>query len=828
LSKRVRPEAQLKSETLEHVALLVEEAAQALVNSERAPDPAVAWASALGATLHLLSAKTWARRGLPAFRALRGSWFAADLDDVLAPLGIEWVGAGDLRAWNALPEVALDQVAEVYGALVGAAHAWHGPEGGKAKRSGARRSNNRYGFARKRAGVYFTPPALVDALMDALEEQGGQSPKTVLDPACGAGALLLQAQARRARSKADAGVDGLFGVDVDPLAVDLCRLRLWDRVDCDPAAGQRLQRQIRVGNALIGVPPPGVAATETALPAGVLPLDWPAAFGSVWEDGGFDWVLSNPPWERIKFQARDYLRDVAPALALLAHRAERERELLDQSALRTALAERRGEASEFSRYLHDCHAFPLSAHGDLNAYPLFVERCFQLLSASSYAGLIVPSGLATDFGHRHLFAQLHQSGRLRAFYDFENRAGFFPSVDSRFRFSLVVLGPTSSAPTQVATLLSRPGERHQEGRTWSASAEALRSLNPESCGLAMFHSASSAAVGLAMHQRVHADKGTDWDLSFHRMFDMTNHADLFISASVGETAQPDERFGWRLPLDESAAVPLYEGKLFWQHDGAYGTFEGCPESALQRGRPQTRNGLLVSRSSCGRFWVRQKDLDERRPSDGAQAEVWLAVRALTNPTNQRTLVSALIPPTAVGNSALIVRSGRFGAGPTQTLELSALLVAHFNALVVDDLARQKMGNTNVNMYLLRQLPLLPLETFERPLFGSGPSARLLVGRRSLALAMVCAPVRASIERHFPNVVGLYEEEDRAQAIAELDALFAHLYGLSEDELEACLDPPPPLKSFEVLRRQERASCGHFETKRRVLEAYRSAPRWAKR
>lgn len=96
---------------------------------------------------------------------------------------------------------------------------------------------------RRQRGAWFTPPPVVDRLVDlALAE--GHEPRQVLDPACGGGAFLLGvADALHRRGVApDEVLDRLAGVDVDPGAVAVCRwsLDLWAAAAGAVSGGGRL------------------------------------------------------------------------------------------------------------------------------------------------------------------------------------------------------------------------------------------------------------------------------------------------------------------------------------------------------------------------------------------------------------------------------------------------------------------------------------------------------------------------------------------------------------------------------------------------------------
>src|SRR5690606_39084552 len=160
-------------------------------------------------------------------------------------------------------------VGELYAQLLGMAERWaERPQG-----------DGQYGTRRKQRGVYVTPRPLVDRLLDDL---GPSLPEArVCDPACGAGALLL-GWLERQPSRADA-LARVYGVDLDPLAVELTRLVLWGAAG-HLAAPDGLVERVVAGDALFGPSPPGTAPPSVAPPTDAPGHDW-RLWSEVWSRG---------------------------------------------------------------------------------------------------------------------------------------------------------------------------------------------------------------------------------------------------------------------------------------------------------------------------------------------------------------------------------------------------------------------------------------------------------------------------------------------------------------------------------------------------------------
>ncbi len=134
----------------------------------------------------------------------------------------------------------------------------------------------------------------------------------IVDPACGSGAFLIAAFDRLAQEYRPvlehldelgvaAGLDAfdeivtrnLYGVDLNPESVEITRLSLWLKTARRDHRLQSLDATIRVGDSLI---------EDSAFTA--QPFDWRAAFPQVFERGGFDVVIGNPPYVRMEIIRR--------------------------------------------------------------------------------------------------------------------------------------------------------------------------------------------------------------------------------------------------------------------------------------------------------------------------------------------------------------------------------------------------------------------------------------------------------------------------------------------------------------------------------------------
>ena len=223
-------------------------------------------------------------------------------------------------------------------------------------------------------------------------------------------------------------------------------------------------------------------------------------------------------------------------------------------------------ASEFAR---NSGRFPLTGTGDVNTYALFAELFSRLARAApstapvrsiaqaiverpsrhdpppGRAGVIVPTGIATDSSTSAFFGNLVDNARLVRLYDFQNGPWVLRSDRSRALQILPshVLGRGGRA-TKPASLLSSSGRRASSTRRerfFSLSPEQIARINPNTKTAPVFRSRADAALTAKIYDRVPVlieerpkEDGGDvnpWGITFQRMFDMSNDSGLFATAA---------------------------------------------------------------------------------------------------------------------------------------------------------------------------------------------------------------------------------------------------------------------------------------------------------
>jgi len=156
------------------------------------------------------------------------------------------------------------------------------------------------------------------------------------------------------------------------------------------------------------------------------------SFPGVWSDwegegltGGFDAVIGNPPWDRMKLQQVEWFAARRFEIAMAQRAADRKVMIAaletagDPLAKDFAKANERAEAA--ARMARTGGDFPLLSGGDTNINSLFVERAAALCKTGGIAGLLVPSRIATETTSQEFFSRLLAIDAVKCVYDFFNK-----------------------------------------------------------------------------------------------------------------------------------------------------------------------------------------------------------------------------------------------------------------------------------------------------------------------------------------------------------------------------------------------------------------------
>jgi hypothetical protein len=727
---------------------------------------------------------------------------------------------------------------------------------------------------RKKEGVYYTPPEFtefiayntIDKLIDerlkpvaekhGLDFEDPQKTKDrrkleqyikeaieiirqvkIVDPACGSGAFLIQAYQVFEEKYLDIAYliglyddneadkfkdlipdyilhENVYGVDLSPAAVEIAQLALWLQSAHRGKTLADLSKNIVCGNSLVS-------------DASIHPraLNWQEKFPEVFnrENPGFDCVIGNPPWERLKLQEREFFDSTDSAIASAVNAAKRRQliEKLQQS--NPELNERYQAAKENTdktlNYVRTCNKYPLTSRGDINTYAVFAELAKNIVSPIGRVGLLVPSGISSDDTTKDFFAELTKNDLLIAIYDFENKLPVFPDVHRAFKFSIFLFGgsQTKCRAADFVFFAHTMEDLNDKKRHIQLSGEDFKLLNPNTRTCPIFRTKLDAELAKGIYRRVPVliDKsrtkgGNPWEIRFTRMFDQTNDAELF------REEKDIKKEGYKLDGNiwkkgKKTLLPLYEAKMIQMYDHRAASVVVDETNWLRQG--QTEETSLVQHQNPEyavqpRWWASSEVISNALGTVNPCA--LLAFKNVTSPTNQRTMIAALLPTYGVINSAPLIRFSE-----QITPREQCCFLANLNSFALDYIVRQKIGNVNLNFFLIEQFPIFPPDFYEgKCLWAKKQTIEEWVSERVLKLTCTSDDMIPLAEAAgFTEEVHKWNEAERISLMAELDAAYFIFYGIERKEVEYILS------TFSGLRSEKDGMFTPHSTTSQILECY---------
>jgi len=538
---------------------------------------------------------------------------------------------------------------------------------------------------------------------------------------------------------------------------------------------------------------------------------------------GFDAVVGNPPWERIKLQENEFfaLRDREIALAPTAAKRKALTAQLPQRnpALWEEYQAARARAEAELAWTRESGQYTFMGRGDTNLYAVMTERGRELCRERGRVGVLVPSGIATDRTTSAFFGDLVETQTLQTLLDFENREGAFPDVHRSFKFTVLILTGGEEHPEFMSGFfLHTEADLADAERVFPLRAEDCALMNPNTKTCPVFRGRRDAEITRGIYDRVpvlvrETESGEEnpWGVRYHTMFHMTNDSGLFRTAEElkAEGFYPVEGNAWR--RGGELYVPLYEGKMVQMYDHRAASVVVNPENLHRPAQPAptaTEQHEDPMHSALPQFWVEADEVAARI----GEAPWLLAFKDVTSPTNERTMIAAAVPWAGMGNNLPVL------IGDDENPSSMPLLLANCCALPFDYTARQKVGGQHLNFFIVQQLPILPPSRYEEDYHGVRPAD--FISERVLELTYTAHDIAGFAEdMGYVDETGkvkppfIWDEERRLHLRCQLDALYFHLYGLTREEADYILE------TFPIVKRHDIEQYGRYRTKDLILHYY---------
>ena len=468
------------------------------------------------------------------------------------------------------------------------------------------------------------------------------------------------------------------------------------------------------------------------------------------------------------------------------------------------------------------------------------------------AGFIVPTGIATDDNNKEFFGAVIEANRMVSLFDFENREAIFPGVHRSYKFCLLTIGGSEIGISKAlfGFFMTRVENLQDKLRVFSLSADDFLRLNPNTKTCPVFRTSIDAELTNRIYRRVpiliNDNAGENpWGISFQTIFHMSNDSHLFKTREQLES-QDYSLWGNKMKKESEIYLPLYEAKMIWHFDHRFGTYEGILKHS-QSGRELNRLSVNDYNNKdfnvLPHYWISEDEFKKCK----LNVKFAFVFRDITNATSERTSISTILPINPIGHNMPLM----FNNNPP-------ILVAQFNNIIFDYFTRQKVNGDHFTYIYVKQFPVISPEFY--PI-----SYQMEIVKKVMELIYTSWDIKSfadsvwnEYDDEFKGIIQKqwesnkeitggnkwdppewceidkdgcplppfkWDEDRRAVLKAELDAIYAKLYGLTTDELRYILDPQDvygpdfPGETFRVLKEKEIRNYGEYRTKRLVLDAW---------
>lgn len=542
------------------------------------------------------------------------------------------------------------------------------------------------------------------------------------------------------------------------------------------------------------------------------PFNWVLEFAEVYADGGFDVVVGNPPWDRIKPLRDDFFTryDREFRTRLPEAKDAKQEELLDDPEIAEAWEEYKRNIKVQADYFNNADAYELQrptvagrtegTENDLSA--LFLERVFQIAREDGYVAQVLPGAIFNGSSAKDLRMNLLDETTIQSLVTFENK-GIFPEIDNRYNFGVLSFKNGGETEDLRATFLQRDVGVLDEldEKALNIPRLVLARYSPEARIFPYVDSQEEVDVltNILDHPSISDESRKGWHANPYRELDRTNDADRFVE-------DPSE-----------GDYPVLGGSNVFQfvHDNTY--FETDPPefwsvdeekdhelSAKRRIREKQFRKLKRAvydafDGSGSQIGFVNDLLEDHRGSELSEDDVLLdctepriVFRDIARSSDERTIISSVIPDGVVCHNTLHTVRPYTVEPSEEDLEEESLHSAYkrvfsdeelfaalgiINSLPFDFLMRTKV-DTHIVMYKFEESQA-PELTAEAEWFDyiSTRAARLNCYGDNFE------QMRDRLGRIEPATT----MDERREVQAELDAAAFHAYGLDREQTAFVLD-----------------------------------------
>jgi hypothetical protein len=492
---------------------------------------------------------------------------------------------------------------------------------------------------------------------------------------------------------------------------------------------------------------------EQALVSTFKPAHMPVLFPEVFlrDNGGFDVLIGNPPWEKLKVEEHQWwgLRFVGLRGMPMAERTKKVKELRKARPDLVVEYEKDVELSNSARKIIAAGPYPGIGSGDIDLYKAFAWRNWQLIRKQGRLGLVLPRGALNGSGTQKWRREILEHGTFENVVVGTNSRGWlFGTIHQQMTIGLIVAEKSNKKKTIAFAGSFHSRDEFNAGRDNLVIVEREEFLSwTGTASFPLLPDELAGEIFVQMRKSPAFSDATGFEFRPNSEIHATQDSDLFstnLSKPIGE-------------------VPVLTGSSFniWSPDFA---------EPYAFGTQKTINHILEkTMSSANQVRSAFNGLKIFSEPDLPLSSPRIAFRDVTNATNTRTMLCCLIPPGGV-----LVHPAPYLVRRKGDEKDEAFLLGVLSSRIFDWYSR-RIVELHMTFELLERMPI------PRPAVSDKSRSRIIEISGSLA----------AVDKRYAKwakavgvpVGSVKTDAEKDALIDELDALVAHLYGLSRSQLE---------------------------------------------
>jgi hypothetical protein len=563
------------------------------------------------------------------------------------------------------------------------------------------------------------------------------------------------------------------------------------------------------------------------------PFHFVLEFAEVYAEGGFDVIVGNPPWDRLRPTRDDFFVRFDEKFPPLPpeEKDRRQEELLEDDEILEAWEEYQHEIEIVTEYFHEQYEMQTPTIGgtmqgtenDLSA--LFLERVFQLTKDGGYVAQILPDSIFNGASTKDLRTHLLDETSIQNLITFENR-GTFPEIASMYNFGVLVF-KTGSRTENLYGIFQQVGmdslQKFDEV-AFSIPRQVLQNYSPEAGIFPHLHSQQEVEILNTMldHPPISDDSETGWYAKPYAELHRTSDTDRFVEdSSEGDYPVYGGSNVYQFSYDPSFVG--IDPPEFWSVQ------EDVDPDLSAKGRVREKNYRKLKRALYYAFdgtgsqvsFVNDL-LDEHRGEELSEDDVLLdcteyriVFRDVARAKNERTIIASVIPDGIVCTNTLHTLRP-YAINPDERDLSHSPLHPVYERIFTDKSLFVALGllNSIPFDYLMRtkvdsHIVKYKFEESQVPRLTEDDDWFEFIWRRAARLNCYGDEFIEMRDR-LGGIEPVTNPDEREEIQAELDAGSFHAYGLNREHVEFILE------DFYQVGNPRRMTDEYFEL---VLEKY---------